>query len=240
MKKNGLKYKRVLLKLSGEILASKDDGILSKKSIAPLIKEIVSVYNMGVEVAIVIGAGNIIRGSSLEKKLSIERATADYTGMLATVINGMVLQNMLEQEGVETRMMTAIEIRQIAEPYIRRMALSHMRKNRIVIFTAGTGNPFFTTDTAAVLRAIEINADVILKATKVDGVFNVDPMADKNAKMYDQIKYSHVLQDELNVMDMTAISLSKENKLPIIVFNIKKSGNLTAIVQGKKIGTLVS
>lgn len=240
MKKSTLKYKRVLLKLSGEILASKDDGILSKKFIEPLIEEIVSVYRMGVELAIVIGAGNIIRGSTLEKNLSIERATADYTGMLATVINGMVLQSMLEKEGVETRMMTAIEIRQVAEPYIRRMALSHMKKKRIVIFTAGTGNPFFTTDTAAVLRAIEINADVILKATKVDGVFNVDPMADKNAKMYDQIKYSHVLQDELNVMDMTAISLSKENKLPIIVFNIKKGGNLTGIINGKKIGTLVS
>ncbi len=238
--KKSLKYKRILLKLSGEILSSKEDGILSEKSIKPLIKEITEIYKLGVEIAIVIGAGNIIRGNELVKKLSIEKVSADYTGMLATVINGMVLQNMIEKKGIETRMMTAIGISRIAEPFIRRKALSHLRKNRVIIFTAGTGNPFFTTDTAAVLRAIEINADVVLKGTKVDGVFNVDPFQDKKAKMYKKIEYSKVLAKELNVMDMTAISLSKENKIPIIVYNSTVYGNLKKIIMGKKIGTIVS
>ena len=234
------KYKRVLLKLSGEILGSKEDGVFSETSIKPLVDEIAEVYRMGVDIGIVIGGGNIVRGTMLEKKLGLERVSADYSGMLATVINGMVLQGMIEKNNIETRMLTAIEIRQIAEPYIRRKALSHLEKRRIVIFTAGTGNPFFTTDTAAVLRATEIGADVLLKGTKVDGVFNLDPVKNKNAKMYEEIKYTHVLNDELNVMDMTAISLSKENKLPIIVFNIMKSGNFMKIIKGQKVGTLVS
>jgi len=234
------KYKRVLIKLSGEILGSKNDWVFSEKSINQLVNEISEVYYTGVDIGIVIGGGNIIRGTLLEKKLGLERVSADYSGMLATVINGMVLQGMIEKNGIETRMLTAIEIRQIAEPYIRRKALSHLEKKRIVIFTAGTGHPFFTTDTAAVLRATEIGADVLLKGTKVDGVFNLDPVKNKDAKMYEQIKYTHVLNDELNVMDMTAISLSKENKLPIIVFNIMKSGNFMKIIKGQKIGTFVS
>ncbi|MGE3063008.1 MAG: UMP kinase [bacterium] len=234
------RYKRVLLKLSGEILGNREDGPFSENSLKPIINEITEVYNLGVDIGIVIGGGNIVRGTLLEKKLKLERVSADYSGMLATVINGMVLQGMIEKNKIETRMMTAIDIRQLAEPYIRRKALSHLNKRRIVIFTAGTGNPFFTTDTAAVLRATEIGAEVLLKGTKVDGVFNLDPVKNKNAKMYDEIKYSNVLYDELNVMDMTAISLSKENKLPIIVFNIMKRGNFTKVVKGQKIGTIVS
>ncbi|MDD3804326.1 MAG: UMP kinase [bacterium] len=234
------RYKRVLLKLSGEILGSREDGAFSEKSLKPVVDEIADVYKLGVDIGIVIGGGNIVRGTLLEKKLHLERVSADYAGMLATVINGMVLQGMIEKRGIETRMMTAIEIQQLAEPYIRRKALSHLKKRRIVIFTAGTGNPFFTTDTAAVLRATEIEAEILLKGTKVDGVFNLDPVKNKNAKMYKEIKYSSVLSDELNVMDMTAISLSKENKLPIIVFNIMKHGNFTKIVKGLKVGTLVS
>lgn len=233
-------YKRVLLKLSGEILGSRDDGAFSEKSLEPIVDEIAEAYNLGIDLGIVIGGGNIVRGTMLEKRLKLERVSADYAGMLATVINGMVLQGMIEKHGIETRMMTAIEIRQLAEPFIRRKALSHLKKKRIVIFTAGTGNPFFTTDTAAVLRATEIGAQVLLKGTKVDGVFNLDPVKNKNARMYEEIKYSSVLSDELNVMDMTAISLSKENKLPIIVFNIMKKGNLMKVLKGQKVGTLVS
>ncbi len=232
-------YKRILLKLSGEILGDKN-SVFSEKSLLTLVKEIIQVYNYGVEIGIVIGGGNIIRGSNLVKQLHLDKVSADYTGMLSTIINGMVLQSMIEKEGISTRMMTAIEIKQIAEPYIRRKAISHLEKKRIVIFTGGTGNPFFTTDTAAVLRASEIEADVLLKGTKVDGVFNFDPVKNKNAKMYKNIKYSSVLVKELNVMDMTAISLSKENKLPIIVFNILNYGNLIKIIKGEKIGTLVN
>ncbi|MEO0237576.1 MAG: UMP kinase [candidate division WOR-3 bacterium] len=233
------KYKRILLKLSGEILGDKD-YVFSEKSLSTLVDEIVEVYKMGVDIGIVIGGGNIIRGSKLVNQLHLDKVTADYTGMLSTVINGMVLQAMIEKNGVSTRMMTAIEIKQIAEPYIRRKALSHLDKKRIVIFTGGTGNPFFTTDTAAVLRASEIGCEVLLKGTKVDGVFDIDPVKNKNAKMFKNINYSSVLIKELNVMDMTAISLSKENKLPIIVFNILKYGNLIKIVKGEEIGTLVS
>lgn len=233
------KYKRILLKLSGEILGDKD-YVFSEKSLSILVNEIVEVYRMGVDIGIVIGGGNIIRGSKLVDQLHLDKVTADYTGMLSTVINGMVLQSMIEKKGVSTRMMTAIEIKQIAEPYIRRKALSHLDKRRIVIFTGGTGNPFFTTDTAAVLIASEIGCEVLLKGTKVDGVFDLDPVKNRNAKMFKNINYSSVLIKELNVMDMTAISLSKENKLPIIVFNILKYGNLIKIVKGEKIGTLVS
>ncbi|HAF07587.1 MAG: UMP kinase [bacterium] len=233
------KYKRILLKLSGEILGDRN-YVFSEKSLSTLVKEIVEVYRMGVDIGIVIGGGNIVRGSKLVDQLHLDKVTADYTGMLSTVINGMVLQSMIEKKGINTRMMTAIEIKQIAEPYIRRKALSHLDKKRIVIFTGGTGNPFFTTDTAAVLRASEIGCEVLLKGTKVDGVFDLDPVKNKNAKMFKNINYSSVLIKELNVMDMTAISLSRENKLPIIVFNILKYGNLIEIVKGKKIGTLVS
>lgn len=235
-----LKYKRILLKLSGEILAGNSDQIVSPDAVNPIVKEICEVYKMGAEIAIVIGAGNIVRGNTLVKKLGVERTAADYTGMLGTVINGMILQGMIEQKGIETRMMTAINIAQIAEPYIKRKAISHLKKKRIVIFTAGTGNPFFTTDTAAVLRAVEINADVVLKGTKVEGVFNVDPVIDKKAVMFSKINYKKVISDELNVMDLTAISLSKENNIPIIVYNSTKYGNLKKIIKGSKVGTLVS
>ncbi|MDY6787294.1 MAG: UMP kinase [candidate division WOR-3 bacterium] len=235
-----MKYKRVLLKLSGEILSGNEEGIFSKKALKTLVEDIVKIHRMGADVAIVIGAGNIIRGKQLVEKLSIDRVKADYTGMLATVINGMVLQDMLEQNDCRTRMMTAINMSQVAEPFIRRKAISHLNKNRIIIFTGGTGNPFFTTDTASVLRAVEIDADVVLKGTKVDGVFNKDPVTDKSAKKFNRIEYSNVIKDELRVMDMTAISLSKENNIPIIVFNIMKEGNLVGILEGKEIGTLVS
>ncbi|MFO8061384.1 MAG: UMP kinase [bacterium] len=235
-----MKYKRVLLKLSGEILSGNEDGIFSQKALKTLVEDIVKIHRMGADVAIVIGAGNIIRGKELVEKLSIDRVKADYTGMLATVINGMVLQDMLEQNDCRTRMMTAINMSQVAEPFIRRKAISHLNKNRIIIFTGGTGNPFFTTDTASVLRAVEIDADVVLKGTKVDGVFNKDPVTDKSAKKFNKIEYSNVIKDELRVMDMTAISLSKENNIPIIVFNIMKEGNLVGILEGKEIGTLVS
>lgn len=240
MKTDKLKYKRVLLKLSGEILSGNEDGIFSQKALKTLVEDIVKIHRMGADVAIVIGAGNIIRGKELVEKLSIDRVKADYTGMLATVINGMVLQDMLEQNDCRTRMMTAINMSQVAEPFIRRKAISHLNKNRIIIFTGGTGNPFFTTDTASVLRAVEIDADVVLKGTKVDGVFNKDPVTDKSAKKFNKIEYSNVIKDELRVMDMTAISLSKENNIPIIVFNIMKEGNLVGILEGKEIGTLVS
>lgn len=240
MKTDKLKYKRVLLKLSGEILSGNEDSIFSQKALKTLVDDIVKIHRMGADVAIVIGAGNIIRGKQLVEKLSIDRVKADYTGMLATVINGMVLQDMLEQNDCRTRMMTAINMSQVAEPFIRRKAISHLNKNRIIIFTGGTGNPFFTTDTASVLRAVEIDADVVLKGTKVDGVFNKDPVTDKSAKKFNKIEYSNVIKDELRVMDMTAISLSKENNIPIIVFNIMKEGNLVGILEGKEIGTLVS
>ncbi len=239
MKKNNLKYKKILLKLSGEILSDNKSSILSESAIKPLVEEIAEVHAMGVDVAVVIGAGNIIRGTELVKKLGVERVKADYTGMLATVINGMVLQDMLESLGCETRMMTAINMSELAEPFIRRKAISHLNKHRIIIFTAGTGNPFFTTDTASVLRAIEINADVVLKGTKVDGIFDHDPVKNKKAKQFSQIEYANVMRDKLRIMDMTAISLSQENKLPIIVYNSTVYGNLIKIIKGKNIGTLV-
>ncbi len=240
MNSGKLKYKRVLIKLSGEILAGEGKSIFSEKAIKPLVEEIAEIHELGVDIAVVIGAGNIIRGQDLVNNLGIERVKADYTGMLATVINGMILQDMLETQNCETRMMTAINMSEIAEPFIRRKALSHLEKHRIIIFTAGSGHPFFTTDTASILRAIEINADVVLKGTKVDGVFDSDPMKMKNAQMYSKIKFSNVLRDNLRIMDMTAISLSKENNLPIIVYNSKKYGNLKKIIMGEEIGTLVS
>lgn len=238
--KKQIKYKRILLKLSGEILSDGQGSILSESAIKALVKEIAEVHEMGVDIAVVIGAGNIIRGAELVERLSVERVKADYTGMLATVINGMVLQDMLESRGCETRMMTAINMSELAEPFIRRKALSHLRKHRIIIFTAGTGNPFFTTDTASILRAIEINADVVLKGTKVDGIFDYDPVVKKDAKMFTNIEYANVLRDNLRIMDMTAISLSKENRLPIIVYNSTVYGNLKKIINGENIGTLVS
>ncbi len=207
-------------------------------SISGQIKEI---RNMDVDVAVVLGAGNIIRGSenTASRGLDMDRSVADYMGMLATVINGLSLQDALEKSGVPTRVMTAIEMQRIAEPYIRRRAIRHLEKGRVVIFVAGTGNPYFTTDTAAALRAMEINADAILKATKVDGVYSADPMKVKDARKFDQLKYIDVLKKGLKVMDATAISLCMDNKLPIVVFNLNRRGNIKRVVLGDKIGTVV-
>jgi len=234
-------YKRIVLKLSGEALQGKnahgiDPGVL--KSIALQIKEI---RGLDVDVAVVLGAGNILRGqeNTASRGLDLDRSVADYMGMLATVINGLSLQDSLEKSGVPTRVMTAIEMEKIAEPYIRRRAIRHLEKGRVVIFVAGTGNPYFTTDTAAALRAMEINADAILKATKVDGVYAADPMKVKSARKFSQLKYIDVLKKGLKVMDATAISLCMDNKLPIVVFNLNRSGNIRRVVFGEKIGTVV-
>jgi len=201
--------------------------------------EVKEVYDLGVEVAVVIGGGNIFRGLSGAAK-GMERASADYMGMLATVLNALALQNILENKGVATRVQSAIEMRELAETYIRRRAVRHLEKRRIVIFAAGTGNPYFTTDTAAALRAMEIGADVIMKATKVDGVYNTDPMKDKSAIKFEQLTYIDVLQKDLRVMDATAISLCMDNNLPIIVFNLTVSGNIKRIILGEMVGTLVT
>lgn len=233
------RYKRILLKLSGEALMGEKDYGIDTAVINTIADEIKTVCALGVEVAVVIGGGNIFRGVSASAK-GMDRAAADYVGMLATVINSLILQDSLEKHSVYTRVMSAFEIRELAEPYIRRRAVRHLEKGRVVIFAAGTGNPYFTTDTAASLRAMEIHADVILKGTKVDGVYDRDPMKDGNAKRYDKLKYIDVLKDGLKVMDTTAISLCMDNNLPIIVFNIKQSGNLLRIVKGEQIGTLVT
>ncbi len=217
----------------GEQAYGLDTGVLD--SISNEIKEI---HNLGVEVAIVIGGGNIFRGVAASAN-GMDRATADYMGMLATVINAMALQDSLEKKDVFTRLMSAIEIKEIAEPYIRRRAMRHLEKGRVVIFAAGTGNPYFTTDTAAALRAMEIHAEVILKGTKVDGVYDKDPMKEKDAKKYNTLSYIKALKDNLKVMDATAISLCMDNKLPIIVFNLKVPGNIKRIVKGEKVGTIV-
>jgi uridylate kinase len=241
MKMAGAIYRRIVLKLSGEALqGTKSHGIDHSflVSIAAQIKEI---RDLNVEVALVLGGGNIFRGqeNTASRGLDMDRSVADYMGMLATCINGLALQNVLETMGMPTRVMTAIEMQKIAEPYIRRRAVRHLEKGRIVIFVAGTGNPYFTTDTAAALRAMEIGADVILKATKVDGVYSSDPMKVKTAKKFTLLKYIDVLRKGLKVMDATAISLCMDNKLPIVVFNLNKKGNIKKVVMGEKIGTIV-
>lgn len=233
-----MKYKRILLKLSGEALMGNKQYGIDIDRVAQYAKEIKTVYDEGVEIAIVIGGGNIYRGLSAEKA-GMDRVQADYMGMLATVINSMALQDSLEKAGMKTRLLTAIKMEQICEPFIRRRAVRHLEKGRIVIFGAGTGNPYFTTDTAASLRAIEINADVVLKGTRVDGIYTADPEKDPNATKFDQITFQDVYNQGLNVMDMTAFTLCQENKLPIIVFDMNKSGNLTRLAQGEVIGTLV-
>lgn len=233
------KYKRILLKLSGEALMGDKEFGVDTNVINTIAQEIKEVHNLGIEVAVVIGGGNIFRGVSASAK-GMDRATADYVGMLATVINSLMLQDALEKNGVFTRVMSAIEMKELAEPYIRRRAVRHLEKNRVIIFAAGTGNPYFTTDTAASLRAMEIHADVILKGTKVDGVYDSDPMKNPDAKRYESLKFLDVLKDGLKVMDATAISLCMDNNLPIIVFSIKSAGNLVRIVSGEPIGTLVS
>ena len=231
-------YKRVLLKLSGEALLGDRSYGIDPKRIAQYAKEIKSVTELGLEVAVVIGGGNIFRGVSAASN-GIDRVQGDYMGMLATVINGMALQSALEEENVQTRLQTAIKIEAVGEPYIKRKAVRHLEKKRVVIFGGGTGNPFFTTDSAAVLRAIEISADVILKGTRVDGVYDSDPEKDENAIQYDTISFNDVIKKNLKIMDSTAFTLSQENNLPIIVFNMNKSGNLLNLINGEKIGTSI-
>jgi uridylate kinase len=233
-----LRYKRILLKLSGEALMGDKGYGIDSATVQYMASEIREISRLGVEIAVVIGGGNIFRGVEASVK-GMERASADYMGMLATVINALALQNALEKVGVYTRVQSAIEMRELAEPYIRRRAMRHLEKGRVVIFAAGTGNPYFTTDTAAALRAMEIGATIILKATKVDGVYSSDPMKDRTATKYDRISYIDVLRKGLSVMDSTAISLCMDNNLPIVVFSLRGKGNIRKIVQGKKIGTLV-
>lgn len=235
------RYKRILLKLSGESLSNSKNGFdpLDPKIIEQYAKDIKQVTEMGVQVAIVIGGGNIYRGMN-EAESGIERAQGDYMGMLATVINGMALQSGLEKAGVNTRLQSAIKMEQIAEPYIRRRAIRHLEKGRVVIFGAGTGNPYFTTDTAGSLRAIEIKANIILKGTRVDGIYSADPEKDPKAKRFQKISFEECISKNLKVMDMTAFTLCMENKLPIVVFDMNKPGNLMSVVTGEKVGTLVS
>jgi uridylate kinase len=233
-----MKYKRILLKLSGEsLMGSKQFGIDNQR-LANYAAEIKEIHEMGIEIAIVIGGGNIFRGVQAEEG-GMDRTHGDYMGMLATMINSMALQSALETSGLQTRLLSAIEMKAIAEPFIRRRAVRHLEKGRIVIFGAGTGNPFFTTDSAASLRAIEINADVILKGTRVDGIYTADPFKDSNAVKYEKITFDEVYQQGLNVMDLTAFTLCKENDLPIIVFDMDTPGNLKDLLKGKKVGTLV-
>lgn len=234
-------YKRIVLKLSGEALQGKKKHGIDNDFLLSFAKQIKQIKDLGVGIAIVLGGGNIFRGqeNTQERGLDMDRSVADYMGMLATIINGLALQNVLEKVDVPTRVLTAIEMQRIAEPYIRRRAIRHLEKKRIIIFVAGTGNPYFTTDTAAALRAMEINADVILKATKVDGVYSQDPLIDKQAKKFSSLKYIDVLKKGLKVMDATAVSLCMDNNLPIVVFNINKEGNIKRVVFGEKIGTVV-
>lgn len=233
-----MKYKRILLKLSGESLMGDRQYGIDNNQVLQYAKDIKAVYDKGIEIAIVVGGGNIFRGLSAEKS-GMDRAQADYMGMLATVINCMALQNALESIGVETRLQSAIKMEQICEPYIRRRAMHHLELGKIVIFGAGTGNPYFTTDTAASLRAIEIKADVVLKGTRVDGIYTADPEKDPTATRYEEITFQEVFDKGLNVMDMTAFTLCHENKLPIIVFDMNKPGNFMKIAEGEHIGTLV-
>jgi len=231
-------YKRVLLKLSGEALMGDQQFGVDPKVVVQIADDIQDIQRLGVETAIVIGGGNIFRGLAASAR-GMDRATADYMGMLATVINGLALQDALEQHGVLTRVVTAIEMRAVAEPFIRRRAIRHLEKGRVVIFAAGTGNPYFTTDTAAALRAMEIKADVILKGTKVDGIYTADPMLDTTATKYDSISYLQVLERQLKVMDATAISLCMDNRLPIVVFNMREAGSIRRVVMGEPVGTTV-
>ena len=232
-------YKRILLKLSGEALMGEQQFGVDPAVATRIAQDVGNIHALGVETAIVIGGGNIFRGLAASAR-GMDRATADYMGMLATVINALALQDALEQLGLATRVITAIEMRAVAEPFIRRRAIRHLEKKRVVIFAAGTGNPYFTTDTAAALRAMEIKAEVILKGTKVDGVYTADPLLDPAATKYPTISYLQVLERQLKVMDATAISLCMDNKLPIVVFNLREPGNVRRVVMGEAIGTTVS
>ncbi|SDU07351.1 uridylate kinase [Verrucomicrobium sp. GAS474] len=231
-------YKRILLKLSGEVLAGEKD-VIDRAVALQIARQIAAIHNLGIEVAIVIGGGNIWRGLT-SSQAGMDRTTADYMGMLATIINGLGLQDALGHVGISTRVQTAIEIKNVAEPFIRGRAIRHLEKGRVVIFVAGTGNPFFSTDTAAALRASEIGAEVILKATKVDGIYDSDPKKNPDAKRYDKITYIEALRNRLAVMDSTAFSLCMDNKVPIIVFDMFREENLHDVVMGKRVGTLVS
>lgn len=232
------KYRRILLKLSGEALAGTQHSGINPDVIGQIADDVKTAFETGVQIGLVIGGGNFVRGISAASK-GMDRANSDYMGMLATVINSMAMQDALEKRGIPTRVQSAIGMAAVAEPYIRRRAIRHLEKNRIVIFAAGTGNPYFTTDTAASLRAMEINADVIMKATNVDGIYDRDPKKHADAKFYPELTYMDVLKEGLQVMDSTAISLCMDNKLPIITFNLNKAGNIARVVRGEKIGTIV-
>ena len=231
-------YRRVLLKLSGEALMGEQAFGIDPAVTTQIAKDIAEIQGLGVQTAVVIGGGNLFRGLAASAK-GMDRATADYMGMLATVINALALQDALEHQGVLTRVASAIEMRAVAEPFIRRRAVRHLEKGRVVVFAAGTGNPYFTTDTAAALRAMEMRADVILKGTKVDGIYTADPMLDKTATKYDDISFMNVLERRLKVMDTTAISLCMDNKLPIVVFNLRTPGNVRRVIMGEPVGTTV-
>ena len=234
-----LRYPRVLLKLSGEALAGDRGFGFDFETIRGFAQQVKAISELGAQVGLVIGGGNIVRGSQISK-MGIDRVSADYMGMLGTVINAMALQDVLEKKGLDTRVMTAIRMEELAEPYIRRRALRHFEKGRTVIFAAGTGNPYFSTDTAAVLRAIQMKADVIIKATSVDGVYSADPKKDPNATLYETISYRDVMLEELRVMDQTAITLCKENQLPLVVLNLHREGAIARAIRGERVGTLVS
>jgi len=238
MPENKERFKRILLKLSGESLLGDRPYGIDLDTTQSIAREIKEVHDLGLEVAVMIGAGNLFRGIR-GAEAGMDRASADYMGLLATIMNGIALQDALEREDVVTRQISAIEVKSVAEPFLRRRVIRHLEKGRVVIFTAGIGSPYFTTDTAGVLRALEINADVILKATKVDGVYSADPMVDKTARMYESVRFEEVLKLGLKVMDATAFQLCREHNLPIIVFNLRKKGNIKKAAMGQKIGTRV-
>ncbi len=235
-------YKRIILKLSGEALQGSQNHGIDQDTLISIAEQIKEIRRLDVDVAVVLGGGNIFRGqeNTARRGLDMDRSVADYMGMLATVIDGLALQNVLEKIGLPTRVMTALNMQQVAEPYIRRRAIRHLEKGRVVIFVAGTGNPYFTTDTAAALRGMEINADVILKATRVDGVYDKDPLKFKDAKKFGSLKYIDVLNKNLRFMDTTAVSLCMDNKLPIVIFNLNKKGNIKRVVLGERVGTIVN
>ena len=234
------RYRRVLLKLSGEALLGRGEWGIDHDVLNGICRQVIEAKNIGVEIALVIGGGNIMRGAIEAKREGVDRSTADHMGMLATVINALALQNALEHMGTFTRVMSAIEMHQVAESYIRRRAVRHLEKGRTVIFAAGTGNPYFTTDTAAALRAVEIGADVLMKATKVDGVYDADPMTVPGAHRYDRLEYTDLLRDQLKVMDGAAVSLCMENDLPIVVFDLNQPGNIERVADGQNVGTMIA
>ncbi|MFW2331732.1 MAG: UMP kinase [Nitrospinota bacterium] len=239
MQKGKRSFQRALLKITGEAFCADGKRGIDVNALRHLANEIKNAKSVGAQIAVVVGGGNIFRGATASEA-GIERSTADYMGMLGTMINGLALQDALEQVNCDTRLLTAIDIHQLAEPYVRRRAIRHLEKGRVVIFSGGTGNPYFTTDTAASLRAMEIGADVILKATKVDGVYNADPMLDSNAKRFSELKFIDVLKNNLKIMDAAAISLCMDNQLPIIVFNLNVEGNIQRVLAGENIGTIVN